>query len=174
MVTPAQAADKFATGWINAKPRAIAGYSAVAGDIAARAIAKQAELLANFQARVNDGTWANRLRARATGEKLIPAYTQKLNSIDSLTDVEKLKVQNSVALKQYLKSQLAAVLAIFKAAAVGERTVPPGLSDVGLNMMLMAGVIHEEDSLGLASTAQQIYDTVDDYMGTNFGWPNKA
>ena len=174
MVTPSQAADKFATGWINAKPRAIAGYTAVAGDIANRAIAKQADLLANFTARINDGTWANRLRARATGEKLIPAYTQKLNSIDSLTDVEKLKVQNSVAVKQYLKSQLAAVLAIFQAAASGDRTVPPGLTTVSLNMMLMAGIIHEEDSLSLTSTAQQIYDTVDDYMGAQFGWPNKA
>ena len=174
MVTPQEAAEKFAREWLQSKPTAIANYAAVASTLASKAIAQQATLLANFTTAVQNGSWAAGLRKYAGNDRMEQLYTEKLNSITAITDAEKLKIENSVELKQYLETQLTAVLAIFKAAASGERTVPAGLTDVGLRSMLMGGILSFEESFTLSSTAQEIYDQVDDYMGSHYGWPNAA
>ena len=174
MVTPAEAAEKFAREWLQAKPTAIANYAAVASTLAQAAINQKAALLTNFAAAVNNGSWERGLQKYVGNNRLENLYTEKLNSITAITDAEKLKIENSVELKQYLESQLAGVLAIFKAASSGERTVPAGLTDVGLRSMLMSGILSFEEQFTLSSTAQQIYDLVDDYMGSHYGWPNAA
>ena len=173
-ISPADAAQKFNDGWINAKPRAISNYVAVASTLASKAIAQKTKLLTNFAKSVNDGIWERNLAQYAGNDLMGNAYTEKLNAIDALTPSELLKVENSVALKQYFESKLPDVLALYKAANSTERTVPTGITDVALNMMLMGGIIHFERVLTLASTPAAIYTATAPFMGTHYGWPNKA
>lgn len=174
MVTPQQAAEKFAREWLQSKDIAKTNYAAVAPQIAQRAIDAQATLLANFQASVTSGKWADALRKYVGNNTMGTLYGQKLDAITVITDGEKAKIQNSVALKQYLETILDDVLALFKAATSGNRSVPVGLLDPGLNSMLMAGILAFERSFTTQSTPQQVHDAITDYMGSHFGWPNKA
>ena len=172
MVTPQEAAEKFATGWLNSKPTAITNYASVASALAQRAIDKKADLLANFTAAVNNGSWERGLSRYVGNSKMEDLYTEKLNSITVITDAEKLKVENSVAVKQYLETQLAAVLTLFENASSGETTVPVGITEVGLKQMLMSGIISFEAVLPVQTPPATIYNAVSDYMSSHYGWPD--
>ena len=173
-ITPQQAAEKFAQGWLNSKPRAITQYASVASGLAQKAIDQQAKLLLNFTNSVNSGKWANGLRKFVGNDRMEVLYTEKLNSIDEITDAEKMKIELSVQVKQYLRSQLDAVLTLFKEAVAGTTTVPANLTDVALNQMLMSGIIAFEASLSAQSTPVQVYTACQAYMNTHYGWPIKA
>ena len=170
-ITPQDAADKFAAGWIAAKPRAIAQYAAVASTLAQKAIDNQTKLLTNFTKAVQDGKWADGLRKYVGNKKMENLYTDKLNSITTITAAEKMKIEASVQLKQYLQNQLAAVIVIFKAAQTGAVGVPTGISDVGLKQLIMSGIISQESALSSSSTPQAIYAACSAYMGTHYGFP---
>ena len=171
-ITPQEAAEKFAQGWENSKPRAILNYAAVASTLAQKAINQQAKLLTNFTKAINDGKWAKGLQKYVGNNKMENLYTDKLNAITGITDSEKMKIEISVQLKQYLRTQLAAVLALFKAAGAGTVTVPSNVSDVGLNQMLMSGIINSEPNLTNQSTPAQIYTACSPYMASHYGWGN--
>lgn len=176
MVTPAQAAEKFAREWLESKPTAITNYSAVANALAGRAIAAQATMITRWTAAVTGATskWRVALQRYVGNNKMETLYTQKLNSITEITDAQKAKISASVTVKQFLRGRLDAVLTLYKNANTGQRTVPAGITDVGLRQMLMSGILNSEPDLSASSTDEQIRAATVAYMGSHYGWPLKA
>lgn len=173
-LTPDDGGEKWADSWILAKSRTIKNYVATSSTYATKAIAKQAAALAAVTAAFGpNGTWVQGLRKYENNNLMGDAFTEKMNAITSLPDVDKQKVINSITKKQYFKAQLATVLGLFKAAASGAVTVPVGITDRGLNSMLMAGISSQEAVLSTGSNAAAIYAAVDTYMKDNYGWPVK-
>src|SRR5256885_115794 len=66
MATPQQWADQWSAGVSGAQQKYTDGINNTTVDVAGRAIANQAALLANFQQAVNSGEWARRLAAVGT------------------------------------------------------------------------------------------------------------
>jgi len=66
MATPQQWADAWSAGVSGASQKYTDGIQNTSVDVVGRAIAKQAELLANFSAAVTSGEWARRLGAVGT------------------------------------------------------------------------------------------------------------
>jgi hypothetical protein len=66
MATPQAWADSWSGGVSGAQQKYTDGIQNTTVDVAQRAIAQQAALLANFQQAVNSGEWARRLAAKGT------------------------------------------------------------------------------------------------------------
>lgn len=174
MVTPQELAEKQAREWLLAKPRAIVNYGAVASQLAGKAIAKQADLLANFTAAVNNGKWAAQLSKYRDNDLMRDAYTEKMEAIESITEFAKGKTANSITVKRHLATLLPAVLTLFKDAATGEVTIPIASSDVGNRSLIMAGLDSFEKTFTSTTTPAQAYEAVSPYMTSQFGWIVKA
>lgn len=170
-ITPTEAGEKFASGWLAAKPRAITKFTAVASGLAQKAINRRAAALtAVTTAFAANGAWVNGLQPYVGTSAIGDAFTQKVNAITDIPQVTKTKISDSVAKKQHFASILDDVLDIYKAATSGEVGVPSGISDAFLKSMLIQGINDQEGNLTRTSTAQQIYDATDSYMSTA-GWP---
>lgn len=172
--TPEQLAEKFAREWLEAKPEAITNYVAIASTIAQRTIDSKQKMIDNFTAVMATQKFENRLRRYVGNELMGNAYSQALNGKAAITDAEKLKVQNDITLKRALGQNIDATLTLYKNAASGNVTVPPGITDVGLRTMLIQGINAEQWTLDSKSTPQAIYEATASYMQNNLGWPTAA
>lgn len=170
MATPQEIAEKQAREWLLAKPRAIVGFTAVASQLADRAIAKQADLLTNFAAAVNSGKWAAQLGKYAGNSLMADAYTEKMNSIEGITEFAKTKSANSISVKRHLSTILPNVLVLFTNAASGEITIPTASSEVGNRALIMSGLDSFEKTFSTTTTPAEAYTSVSPYMASQFGW----
>lgn len=170
MASPQEIADKQAREWLLAKPRAIVGYSAVASQLAGRAIAQQGKLLQNFTDAVNNGKWAAQLRKYDGNDLMATAYTEKMESIEGITEFAKTKTVNSITVKRHLASLLDQVLTLFTNAPSGEITIPIASSTVGNRAVIMASLDAFEKTFTSTTTPTEAHTSISAYMGTQFGW----
>ena len=173
--TPQEIADKFAREWIESKATAITNYSAIAGELATRAIAAKQKMIDNFATAMATTKYEDRLAIYEGNTLMQDAYTQALDAKIAITDAEKLKIQNDVALKRALRDKMPAVLQVFKNAnAQGQVTVPPNITDQGLLAMLVQGINSHQFEFSLATDVNTIYTDIAPYMNTALGWPINA
>lgn len=173
MASPQDIAEKQAREWLLAKPRAILGYSAVASTLAGKAIAQQAKLLENFTTAINNGKWAAQLRKYEGNDLMANAYSEKMESIEGITDFAKGKTVNSITTKRHLATLLDAVLLLFTNAGSGEITIPIASSNVGNRAVIMAGLDAFEKTFTSTTTPGAAHTAISPYMGTQFGWIQK-
>lgn len=170
--TPEQLSEKFAREWEEAKADAITNYVAISSTLAEKTKNAKAKMIANFTAVMATTKFEDRLEPYIGSQLMGNAYTQAMTAKLAITDAEKLKVKNDIALKRAISENIDDVIVIYKAQdTANEVTVPAGIQDKALKAMLIQGINANQYRISSASTNQQIYDLTKGYMKDTVGWP---
>ena len=173
-ITPKDASNKFEQGWLEEKQVAINNFAKVGNTLAQKAINNQNKLLENFTDSVNSGKWANGLRKYIGNNKMLNAYRDKVNSIDSISKSSKDRFAESVEKHQFFADNAWFLDFIYYMIPVGEVTVPDDLEPFIVVAMLTSIMNHFTQQIPLDASLDLMYNITNQYAHTHYGFPIKS
>lgn len=156
-----RAADKWENSIQRAAPDAVQAYDGGLATARAKYTSDAVQTKMDEQYKLSKARRKNRYTAAMTTDKAGRAYMERMTQIaaNGFTDYQKLKVQNGVELREYLRSLYPAVKTLLLAGTASSPEFKPANQPAAMqDMIININVMKRIDNFTTATTAQHIYD----------------